>query len=201
MAIIYRKNTTRLTIAEAKRLLLDAMEPKEVASVYGRITSDGDIDADSLEVVIETTKAPASFIHDDFKLFCEELSIKPRMCIRPTVTGYPDRQEMDDEYTITHDEFVAIASAYPGLQVEVQAEALAIETTEPRQDTETLASKDTNKVWTDAFKAEVRAYRDKHGLKATAEHFGKSQSLISKHVPAGKPKKTVPHPFTGLGKR
>ena len=86
-------------------------------------------------------------------------------------------------------------------QVASTSTTKAIETTEPRQDTETLASRGTNIRWTDAFKAEVRAYRDKHGLKATAEHFGKSQSLISRHVPAGKPKKIPPNPFARLGKR
>ncbi len=44
------------------------------------------------------------------------------------------------------------------------------------------------KVWTDERKAEVRAYREKHGLKKTAEHYGVSQATISKHVPANKVK-------------
>ena len=42
------------------------------------------------------------------------------------------------------------------------------------------------KVWTDARKIEVREYRDKHGLKKTAEHYKVSQATISKHIPAGK---------------
>jgi hypothetical protein len=41
--------------------------------------------------------------------------------------------------------------------------------------------------WTDDFKAEVRAYREAHGLKATAKRYGVSQALISRYVPAGKP--------------
>lgn len=44
------------------------------------------------------------------------------------------------------------------------------------------------KRWTDDFKAEVRAYRDEHGLKKTAQHFGVSQATISKHIPTGKKK-------------
>jgi hypothetical protein len=42
--------------------------------------------------------------------------------------------------------------------------------------------------WTDEFIAEVRSYREAHGLKATAEHYGVSQSVISRKVPAGNKK-------------
>lgn len=59
----------------------------------------------------------------------------------------------------------------------------------------------TPKVWTDERKAEARAYREKHGLKKTAEHYGVSETTISKHIPANKPT-PKPAPWTqGLGKR
>lgn len=47
-------------------------------------------------------------------------------------------------------------------------------------------------VWTPTRKAEAREYRDKHGLKKTAEHYKVSQATISKHIPAGK-KKAASH--------
>ena len=62
-----------------------------------------------------------------------------------------------------------------------------------REDVEEIAAiftsapatvKGTDKRWTDEFKAEVRAYREKHGLKKTAEYYNVSQSLIGRHVPA-----------------
>lgn len=57
------------------------------------------------------------------------------------------------------------------------------------------------KVWTDDRKAEARAYRDKHGLKKTAERYGVSQATISKHIPAGKPiAKSLGH-WAGLDKK
>jgi hypothetical protein len=57
----------------------------------------------------------------------------------------------------------------------------------------------TGKVWTEERKAEAQAYRDQHGLKKTAEHFGVSQALISRHT---KPKKKpITSHFAGLGGR
>lgn len=57
------------------------------------------------------------------------------------------------------------------------------------------------KVWTEQRKAEARAYRDKHGLKKTAEHYGVSQAIISRHIPAGKVTEKVLSPWRGLGKK
>jgi hypothetical protein len=50
------------------------------------------------------------------------------------------------------------------------------------------------KIWTPERTAEARAYRDKHGLKKTAEHYGVSQATISRHLPTAKPK-PAPFPF------
>lgn len=57
----------------------------------------------------------------------------------------------------------------------------------------------TVKKWTDKFKDEVQAYRSAHGLKKTAEYFKVSQTVISKHIPAGKAKTKKATPFGGLG--
>ncbi len=46
------------------------------------------------------------------------------------------------------------------------------------------ASGGTGKVWTPERIAEARAFRAKHGLKKTAEHYSVSQATISKHLPA-----------------
>ena len=55
-------------------------------------------------------------------------------------------------------------------------------------------------IWTPERKAEARAYRDKHGLKKTAEYYDVSQATISKHIPAGKKQKVSPGPWDGLAK-
>jgi len=59
----------------------------------------------------------------------------------------------------------------------------------------------TTKVWTPERIAEARTYRDKHGLKKTAEHYEVSQSTISKHIPAGKAKPEPLGPWGGLTKK
>lgn len=61
------------------------------------------------------------------------------------------------------------------------------------------ASNGSVKVWTDERKNEARAYRAKHGLKKTAEHYEVSQTTISKHIPAGKAKPKKATHFGGLG--
>lgn len=111
------------------------------------------------------------------------LGIEPRLKYRPIFTDYTGADGQDETYKITHEEFVRFAGFY-GVAVEVSS-------IQPRNNTHTTLSA---KKWTDEFKAEVRAYRDKHGLKKTAEHFGVSQATISKHLPAGKPK---PKPLHG----
>jgi hypothetical protein len=57
----------------------------------------------------------------------------------------------------------------------------------------------SGKVWTEARKAEVQQYRDRHGLKKTADHYKVSQATISKHTTPKK--KPTASPFAGLGSR
>lgn len=44
------------------------------------------------------------------------------------------------------------------------------------------------KKWTDTKLAEVKAYREKHGTKKTAEHYQVSEQLIRRKLPGEKPK-------------
>lgn len=55
------------------------------------------------------------------------------------------------------------------------------------------------KRWTEPFIAEVTAFREKHGLKKTAEHYKVSQATISRHVPGKRKRPQVTSPF-GWGK-
>jgi hypothetical protein len=81
------------------------------------------------------------------------------------------------------------------------AEALAVAVHKLSGAQPTTASIGTVVVWTEARKAEARAYRSKHGLKRTAAHYGVSQATISKHIPAGKSKPLPLGPWAGLKKK
>ncbi|WP_096697780.1 hypothetical protein [Polaromonas sp. AER18D-145] len=80
----------------------------------------------------------------------------------------------------------------------------AVVTPEPQREPvvfESASDAPASKVWTDERKADARAYREKHGLKKTAEYYRVSQATISKHIPAEKEKPTVLGPWGGLRKK
>lgn len=121
MTTIFRKDKTRITIAEAKSLVLKNLPKEEHGAVYGRITPEGEIDADSINVVLEVGVMAAPFIDRDFPDVCASLGIVPIMRIRPSVTGFPNTPSMEGEYNISHDEFAKLAERY-GLIVEIGQE-------------------------------------------------------------------------------
>ena len=95
-------------------------------------------------------------------------------------------------------DLLALAREFGDHLADSGAEAKAVEVAQiggsQKPDADSVASPASgdepakNKRWTDDFKAEARAYRDKYGLKKTAQHFGVSQTTISKHIPTGKEK-------------
>lgn len=119
MATVYRAENTRLSIAEAKRLILDGLPSEKFADVYARVSPDGEVDWDGqIDVVLKSGKPHKSFIDEEFKSLCQSLGVAPVMRWRPSITGYPSDASGDELYSITHEEFVAIAARY-GLGVEV----------------------------------------------------------------------------------
>lgn len=62
------------------------------------------------------------------------------------------------------------------------------------------ASNAPTKKWTPERLAEARAYREKHGTKKTAEHFGVSTSLIRQRLPSEQPKPKGYSAFTHRSK-
>ena len=113
MTIIYRTYANRITIAEAKRLILENLPKERHGSVYASITPDGVIDWDGPVKVIEEVKVMAEpFIDRDFPVMLEQMKIEPMMRIRPAVKGYPESKIMEAEYTIAHDEFCRVADGY-----------------------------------------------------------------------------------------
>ena len=113
MPTIYRPHSGRLTIAEAKRLILDASPRESFVDVY--VKPDGTLKAVQRE---EPTSIYAGHLDEDFASNCEQLAIEPRSKYRPGKSGYAVGTYSDIMYTINHDEFVRLARLFD-LVVEV----------------------------------------------------------------------------------
>ena len=114
MTTIYRDNASRLSVADAKRLILDALPPETSGEVYAQIDENGEVNFEGpVEVkVVHGVQIYASFIDRDFLSTCKQLSIRPRMKYRPVLTDYIGDISQDDTYTIAHDEFVSLAELF-----------------------------------------------------------------------------------------
>ena len=157
--------------------------------------------------------------HDWRPLLCDSTTNRSRRAIKAmhqypeslrdeaetgAFTAFTDEGERARPGTRSQELFVSAKEAARYLQ-DVRGYTVMLEAAGQRQDTETLARKGTNKVWTDERKAEAQAYRNKHGLSVAAKYYGVSTTTISKHtVPPGQQKKTprkTSSPFTRWGKR
>ena len=124
MTTIYRENADRLSVADAKRLILETLPPEKSAEIYARVDENGDIEFDGPVEVrqVHGVQMYASFIDRDFLSMCEQLSIQPRMKYRPMFTDYKWKSSVDDAlYTITHNEFVSLAELFGLLVVTGEA--------------------------------------------------------------------------------
>lgn len=121
MKTIYRDNADRLSVADAKRLILEALPPERSGEVYAQVDENGDIDFEGpVELkVVYGVQIYESFIDRDFLTTCEQLSIQPRMKYRPAVMDYTWKSsENDTLYTIGHDEFSRVTELF-GLTVAI----------------------------------------------------------------------------------
>ncbi len=184
---IYRANSDRLSVADAKRLILDAVPREPAADIYASVDEQGNIDFDGpIECrVNESANIHASFIDRDFVATCEDLSIRPRHKYRPVFTDYTGDVLRDDTYTIAHDEFVRLAELF-GVLVAIG------DAPEPGP---VVAASASGKRWTPEHLDELRRYRTQHGTKKAAAHFGISEARVRGLLPSEKPKAT---PFEGL---
>jgi hypothetical protein len=119
VAKIYRPDSGQLSIAEAKRLILEAAPRELFVNVYSH--ADGTLKAVMDE---EPRSIYAGFLDADFSANCEKLGITPRWKYRPGLTGYTGDSGTDDLYVISHDELLRMAALY-GLGLEV-SEAPAV---------------------------------------------------------------------------
>jgi hypothetical protein len=122
MPTIYRPNSERISVADAKQLILDAI-PLELnaAQFFLKMGPDGktilDIDMDSMAVV-SAAEAHSPFLDTDFLELCKGLGFEPHMMFRPAIGGYRGPQD-DSTFMLTHAQFVKLAESY-SLMVEVK---------------------------------------------------------------------------------
>jgi hypothetical protein len=112
MATIYRSNAERVTVAEAKRLILDAVPTEPTISVYVQVDEHGAATGGPQIVHNPSGTIQALHLDDDFAETLKQLGILPRMKYRPLMTDYTGGPYQDDTYTIAHDEFATIAGLF-----------------------------------------------------------------------------------------
>ncbi len=114
MTKIYRDNADRLSVADAKRLILGAVPLEKAVEVYAQVDDQGNINWDGdIECHInEKANIQAAHLDNDFSDTCKDLGIVPRMKYRPVIKNYSGATSQDDVYTIAHDEFVRLAQIF-----------------------------------------------------------------------------------------
>lgn len=112
MTAIRTAETGRITIAEAKRLIIESSRRESFIQVYRR--QDGTIEA---VPDAEPKSIFAGHLDEDFAPTCEQLGIVPRWKYRPSKTGYTGDPENDELYTITRDELSRLGGLF-GLSFE-----------------------------------------------------------------------------------
>lgn len=182
MTTIRAADTSRLTIAEAKRLVLEN-SPREMFVQIYQHKDGGEF------VAVPDTKPSSIFaahLDEDFASNCASLGIVPRFKYRPGLTGYNGDPTTDDSYTISRDELARLADLH-GLTLEVGPDQSSAASDPPPPDSDVPLSTGTPNRWTAYRMAELSAYRATHGTKAAAEHFGVSATRVRQLLPSEKP--------------
>jgi hypothetical protein len=202
MPTIYRLNSERISVADAKQLILKAL-PLELAAgrIIGKPGPDGEPiwDFDSLAMV-SAAEAHAPFLDADFLELCKELGFEPRLIFRPAIGGYSGNPEQDNIYMLTHAQFAQLAESH-GLTVAIgtASPAPAQNPAEPAPVAPSASSEPSSrKRWTPEKLAELEAYRATHTMPETAAKFGITEQRIRQLLPSAKPKAS---PFSGLTHR
>lgn len=107
MKIIYKPDDGRISVAEAKRLIYNALPQGNGAEVYMHIDAEGNPVWDG---PIELKEVPEADMYDLAGVvldMCKLGKITPRFRYRPTRTGYSGNS--DDAYLLDHADFVVMA--------------------------------------------------------------------------------------------
>lgn len=115
MTAIYKKDTGRLKVAEAKRLIVEAMpddEPGYVAFSCA-VDADGnerwDFDNPKHQTYRETVQRR---LNNSFLDLCQKAGFEPHLSIDPSAKGYRLSEADDHLYMVTHAQFVKLAEAF-----------------------------------------------------------------------------------------
>ena len=119
MPTIYRATNEQVTIADAKRSIIEALPRERAVDVWVPVNDKGEACGDPMARLEESASIYASFIDADFASHCEKLSIQPRMMYRPVLRDYTG-QGQDLFYVLHHDEFAKLAAEF-GINVVVGA--------------------------------------------------------------------------------
>lgn len=183
MPTICRQNSERISVADAKRLILDAL-PLELgaARFFGKPGPDGEPiwDFDSV-VQVPAAEAHAPYLDSGFLALCKGLGFEPHLMFSPAIGGYSANPKQDDSYMLTHAQFVKLAECY-SLTVEVEPASPA-----PEQETATPApvpkeTPDERRTrWLAMFEAEEK--QEKRGaLQRLADSEGVDRANMKKDI-------------------
>jgi hypothetical protein len=125
MTVIYKKDTGRITVGEAKRLIVAAMPddgPSWMTFYATSIGPDGEPEWDIDNPTPQSHReASETALNNRFPDLCKQLGFEPRLSYDPTTKGYRPTDSYDRFYMITHAQFLLIAAEY-GLTVEIGVE-------------------------------------------------------------------------------
>lgn len=109
METVYKPDEGRISVAEAKRLILSASPDERVISVYLPTDEKGDIiPGADFKLRPGTVSRYAMNIDIDLPKTLVELGIEPRLRWRLPIKDYSSAKD-DDSYFMTHEEFVRLA--------------------------------------------------------------------------------------------
>ena len=169
MATIHKADTGRISVAEAKRLIIQALpehEQTDGSGLVDLVMKNGeivDVNGDTLRPATATETLDMTFLE-----LCRSEGFEPRMKLSPARRGYQLRQSDDELFMVTHAQFQKLAHAY-GLTVQIGRA--------PKQ-----AS--TGKKWTPEKLAELREFRESHTMPETAFEFGITEQRIRQLLPS-----------------
>lgn len=113
MKTIYRPDDGRITIAEAKRLILAALPATEQASISMHIDSSGEPQWDGpVEVVLVKEPMATGHMTNAILGAMREGQITPRVTFNPAFTAYKGTESDDDYFAISHKEFEVFAELF-----------------------------------------------------------------------------------------
>ncbi len=107
MKIIYKPDDGRITVAEAKRLIYNALPEGNAAKVYMHVDADGKPVWDGPIEIKEVPEADLFELNEVVLDMCQQGLITPRFRYRPTRTDYIGNS--DDAYLLDHADFVVMA--------------------------------------------------------------------------------------------